>query len=226
MSSGQASSSASPAAATAGRLIALEGGEGTGKSTQIKLLQDFLQSQGKSVLVTREPGGTAGGEAIRALLVSGAVDRWDAVSELLLHYAARREHVIRLIKPALARGEWVISDRFADSSLVYQGMVQAVGIERVLDLHELVLGGFWPDLTLILDLPASDGLDRASARDQGQNGRYEEMGAAFHEAVGQGFRRLAARYPGRCVLVDAVGNPEAVAGRVAEAVRQRLMAPA
>ncbi len=221
----QADSAERPSAATAGRLIALEGGEGAGKSTQIKLLQEFLQAQGKAVLVTREPGGTAGGEAIRALLVSGAVDRWDAVSELLLHYAARREHVTRLIKPALGRGDWVISDRFADSSLVYQGMVQGVGIDRVLDLHQLVLGGFWPDLTLILDLPARDGLVRAHARDQGENSRYEDMGATFHEAVGQGFRKLAARYPRRCALIDAAGSPQTVAARIAAIVRQRLMAP-
>ncbi|RME64180.1 MAG: dTMP kinase, partial [Alphaproteobacteria bacterium] len=160
-----------------GRLITLEGGEGAGKSTQIRYLQDFLSTKyGLEIVVTREPGGTPGAEAIRELLVHGDARRWDGVAELLLHYAARRDHVERLIKPALARGAWVLSDRFADSSMAYQGIVQGVGLDRVFELHQLVLGNFWPDLTFVLDLPVSVGLQRASARDGGAAGRYERMG--------------------------------------------------
>jgi len=168
--------------ATRGRFITLEGGEGAGKSTQIKRLTARLAARGIEAVATREPGGTPGAEAIRSLLVTGDVARWDAVTETLLHYAARREHVEKTVRPALARGAWVISDRFADSTMAYQGHAGAVGAARVAALHKLVLGDFQPDLTLILDLPVQVGLARAKAR-AGIEDRYERMGLAFHEAL-------------------------------------------
>lgn len=198
----------------AGRFITLEGGEGAGKSTQIKRLVAKLQALGLEVVQTREPGGTPGAEAIRGLLVTGDTARWEADTEALLHYAARAEHVAKTVKPALARGAWVVSDRFADSTMAYQGYAGQVGRERVAALHKLVLGDFQPDLTLILDLPVAEGLRRAGARASatGSNeDRYERMGLQFHEALRTAFLDIAAREPGRCQVVDAAGDPDSVA---------------
>lgn len=212
-------------AGSPGRFITLEGGEGAGKSTQVKRLAAKLAERGVDVVQTREPGGTPGAEAIRNLLVTGDPDRWDAMTETLLHYAARRAHVEKTVKPALARGAWVISDRFADSTMAYQGYGGAVGRDTVAALHELVLGDFAPDLTLVLDLPVEIGLQRAKARMQGQataEDRYERMGTAFHEALRKAFHDIAAREPQRCHVIDASGDVDAVAAALWNAVAGRF----
>lgn len=212
--------------APGGRFITLEGGEGAGKSTQVKRLAVRLEACGLAVVQTREPGGTPGAEAIRQLLVTGATDRWDAMTETLLHYAARRAHVEKTVKPALARGAWVVSDRFADSTMAYQGYAGSVGRDAVADLHRLVLGDFAPDLTLILDLPVEQGLQRAQARHAGQAGgiedRYERMGTAFHETLRRAFHDIAAREPQRCLVIDAAGTPDMVADALWQAVTGRF----
>lgn len=210
---------------TSGRFITLEGGEGAGKSTQVKRLAARLVERGIDVVLTREPGGTPGAEAIRGLLVSGDTARWDPVTETLLHYAARREHVEKAVKPALQRGAWVISDRFADSTMAYQGYAGSVGAEKVTALHRLVLNGFQPDLTLVLDLPVETGLSRARNRMQGQavaEDRYERMGVAFHEALRKAFHDIAAREPERCRIIDANGDVDHVAAAIWSAVAGRF----
>ncbi|WP_430398419.1 dTMP kinase [Ferrovibrio sp.] len=208
-----------------GRFITLEGGEGAGKSTQIKRLVAKLQSLGFEVVQTREPGGTPGAEAIRGLLVTGDIARWEADTEALLHYAARTEHVAKTVKPALARGAWVISDRFADSTMAYQGYAGQVGRERIATLHKLVLGEFQPDLTLILDLPVQEGLRRAGARASATGSsedRYERMGLPFHEALRAAFLDIARREPARCRVVDAAGDPDSVAAALWAALAARF----
>ncbi|MDP2122942.1 MAG: dTMP kinase [Parvibaculum sp.] len=208
------------------RFITLEGGEGAGKSTQIQRLAEKLRERGETVCVTREPGGAAGAEAIRQLLVTGETTRWSAKTEALLHFAARADHLERTIRPALARGEWVISDRFVDSTLAYQG--QGVGLEFINELKEMVVGADMPALTLILDLPVEQGLARAKSR-QGQDNsaedRYERMGLAFHEGLRQAFLNIAKNEPERCVVIDASGAPAAVATAIWQAVEQRLTPP-
>ncbi len=199
-----------------GRFISFEGGEGTGKSTQIRLLAERLQAAGHEVVVTREPGGTEGAEAIRALLLNGDPGRWSPVTEALLMNASRADHVERLVCPALERGAWVLSDRYADSTFVYQGIAGHVGAEALRALHAHATQDLWPDLTIILDLPEGEGLERALAR--GGEGRFEAKGAAFHAAVRQGFRQRAADEPVRCRLIDASGTVEQVAARVSDAV--------
>lgn len=212
-----------------GRFITLEGGEGAGKSTQVKRLAAALSARGVDVVQTREPGGTPGAEDIRALLVTGDPSRWDAMTETLLHYAARRAHVEKAVKPALARGAWVISDRFADSTMAYQGYAGSVGREAVTALQELVLGEFAPDLTLVLDLPVETGLARAKARMTGASqaeDRYERMGLAFHESLRAAFHDIVRREPERCRLVDAGGTPDQVAAALWQAVALRFNLPA
>ena len=204
-----------------GKFITLEGGEGAGKSTQVALLAAVLREAGLEVVETREPGGAPGAEEIRALLVQGAPERWDPLTEALLHFAARREHLAKLIEPSLASGSWVISDRFADSTLAYQGIAQGLGQARFKALYELVVGDNGPDLTLILDLPVSDGLARAEARAGAEN-RYESMGQAFHERLRQGFLEIAAAEPARCIVIDATGSIEAVQAAIRGAVAERL----
>lgn len=208
-----------------GRFITLEGGEGAGKSTQVKRLAAALSARGIEVVQTREPGGTPAAEDIRALLVTGDPGRWDAMTETLLHYAARRTHVEKTVKPALARGAWVISDRFADSTMAYQGYAGSVGREAVAALHKLVLGVFVPDLTLVLDLPVETGLARAKARMTGAaqaEDRYERMDLAFHESLRAAFHDIAKREPGRCRLIDASGSPDQVAAALWQAVAERF----
>jgi dTMP kinase len=185
-----------------GLFITFEGGEGAGKSTQIRLLADVLKAAGSDVVATREPGGSPGAEAIRALLVQGDTTRWDGVTEALLHYAARRDHVEKTIWPALRAGKAVLCDRFADSTTAYQGYGH--GIDRaVLDrIRMAAIGDFAPDLTFVLDLPVEVGLRRAGARG-GLENRYELMGEAFHERLRRGFLEIAAAEPARCVVIDA-----------------------
>jgi dTMP kinase len=200
------------AAAGRGRFITFEGGEGTGKSTQCRRLADWLEGQGITVLATREPGGTPAAEAIRALLLDGDTDHLDAMSEALLHFAARREHVRTVIAPALAAGTWVLCDRFSDSTMAYQGLAMGLGRPVIESLHRLAIGALMPDLTLVLDLAVADSLPRA--RSQGGEDRYESRELAFHEALRQAFQDIAAREPGRCIVIDAGGDEETVAAAI------------
>ena len=203
-----------------GRFITLEGGEGSGKSTQVARLTTALRAEGIDALATREPGGTEGAEFIRKLLVEGPTDRWQPLTEVLLHYAARREHVDKVIEPALSAGRWVISDRFADSTMAYQGYAQGVGRTAVERIDRAVLGGFAPNLTILLDMPIARGLARA--RERGGADRYERMGEAFHAHLRDAFMDIARREPARCVVIDADADLETVAKRVRGAVRARL----
>ncbi|MEQ8357234.1 MAG: dTMP kinase [Kiloniellaceae bacterium] len=210
-----------------GRFITLEGGEGAGKSTQQRRLAAWLRDGGRDVVETREPGGSPGAEEIRALLVTGAAGRWDAVTEALLHFAARRDHLVQTVEPALDRGAWVVCDRFADSTMAYQGYGYELGREKVAALYDLVVGDTHPDLTLVLDLPVAEGLARARSR-KGAPGedRYERMDIAFHERLRVGFHDIVVREPGRCVLIDASGDEAAVAAGIRAAVTERLGAAA
>lgn len=210
---------------TRGRFITLEGGEGAGKSTQQRRLAAWLRESGLEVTETREPGGSPGAEEIRALLVTGGTGRWDALTEALLHFAARRDHLLKTVEPALQSGAWVVCDRFADSTMAYQGYGHGLGRQPVAALYELVVGSFRPDLTLVLDLPVAEGLARAKVRNgagaQGED-RYEQMDIAFHERLREGFHDIVASEPDRCVLIDAAGEAADVAARIQAVVRERL----
>lgn len=206
-----------------GCFITLEGGEGAGKSTHIRHLAERLKERRLDVLITREPGGTPGGEAIRHLLVNGDTGRWQPMTEALLHTAARVEHVQKVIEPALSRGVWVISDRFADSTRAYQGAAQGLSVETVDDLQRLALGTFAPDLTLILDLPVTVALERTRERGAGAEDRYERMGNSFHERLRAAFLGIARNEPARCRVIDASGSVEEVASRVWATVRDALI---
>jgi len=179
-----------------------------------------LDRAGIPARATREPGGSPGAEAIRRLLLEGEGERWDAVSEALLLVAARRDHVARVIAPALAQGVWVVSDRFADSTMAYQGYGRGVALEELATLHHVALGDFAPDLTVILDLPVEIGLARAAARSPAD--RFERLDRDFHEKLRRGYRQIATDNPTRCVLVDASGDTHSVHRAVAAAVEQRL----
>jgi dTMP kinase len=170
---------------------------------------------------TREPGGSEGAEAIRRLLLEGASERWDAIGEALLFYAARRDHVARLIEPALDQGSWVVCDRFADSTLAYQGYGRGLPFADLQALHRFALGDFAPDLTLILDLPVEEGLARA-ARRSGTTDRFERLDHAFHQRLREGFHQIAAADPQRCVLIDASRGCDQVHRAVLATVAARL----
>ncbi len=204
-----------------GKFITLEGGEGAGKSTQVGLLGEALRTSGLDVVVTREPGGAPGAEEIRKLLVDGGTDRWTPMGEALLHSAARIDHLEHTVRPALDAGSWVVSDRFADSTVAYQGYGHRLGSETIIDLNRLVIGDFEPDLTVVLDLPVDEGLARASARGTAED-RYERMGADFHQRLRDGFLEIAEREPGRCAVVDGVGEVEDVQARIRAVVGARL----
>lgn len=196
-----------------GRFITFEGIDGSGKTTQIVRLAERLRAAGRSVTVTREPGGSAGAEAIRALLVEGEPGRWSAESEILLFAAARRDHVERVVRPALDRGDIVLSDRFADSTRVYQGSVRGELRPLVDAIHRLVIG-IEPDLTIILDLDPDEARRRFAARG-GSETRFERFGPDFQARLRDGFLALAAEYPGRCRVIPAGAAPDAVAERIA-----------
>ena len=208
---------------TRGRFITIEGGEGAGKSTQLRRLAADLRARGIDCLVTREPGGTEGAEAIRELIVHGPPERWRPLAELYLFLAAREDHLHRAILPALERGQWVLCDRFADSTRVYQGWAGGLGLDLVDRLQAPLLGGHRPDLTLVLDLPVELGLARCAAR--GAMARFEAKGAEFHERVRAGFHRVAELEPERFVMIDASGDEAQVAAAVARAVARRLGPP-
>ena len=207
-----------------GRFISFEGGEGAGKSTQARLLRDALQSRGHATFLTREPGGSRGAEEIRKLLVEGEPERWDPLAETLLFIAARADHVARTIEPALARGDWVISDRFADSTYVYQGIARGLGIDVVRGLQHAALGDFAPDLTLVLDLDPAQGLARAAGRNvhHAEENRFERFDGDFHARLRKGFLALAQNEPRRCTVVDTAQAPEKVAADIWSIVSERL----
>jgi dTMP kinase len=204
-----------------GRFITLEGGEGAGKSTQIAHLKAWLEGRGKTVVATREPGGSPGAEMIRKLLVEGPAERWDGTTEALLHFAARRDHLRTTVWPALKRGAWVVSDRFADSTRAYQGYGHGLDLAMLERLYEVAVGDFRPDLTLILDLPIEVGLARAAAR-RGAETRYESLPIDFHRRVKAGFLEISGREPKRCVVIDAAQDIDTLAAKIACTVGERL----
>jgi dTMP kinase len=204
-----------------GRFITLEGGEGAGKSTQAALLAEWLEGQGTSVVVTREPGGSPGAEALRALLLGGRVAPFGAEAEALVFAVARADHVATTIRPALEAGSWVISDRFFDSTWAYQGAA-GVSPERMAELDRIAVGDDRPDLTLILDLPTDAGLRRIGGRDAAPD-RFEQDAHALHEARRQAFLDIARREPKRCLVIDGAGSEAEVAAAIRTAVAARLI---
>ena len=204
-----------------GRFITLEGGDGAGKSTQAKRLAAALRAARIDVVETREPGGSPGAEEIRRLLTTGEPNRWSPMAEALLHFSARADHVRRTIRPALKDGRWVCCDRFADSTMAYQGYGHGVDRGFIGMLTGAVLGELRPDLTLIFDIQVEQGLARAAKR-PGQEDRYEKMDRKFHEALRRGFLEIAANDPARCVVVDASGDEDETWQRVRTAVSGRL----
>jgi len=203
-----------------GRFISLEGGEGAGKSTQLRALAGLLKDRGIDVLVTREPGGSEGAERIRELLLTGSDDRWNAQAEALLFAAARADHVAKTIRPALDKGQWVVSDRFVDSSLAYQGGAGGLGIEAVRSINAFGIGDTFPDRTLILTL--NEGTERARARDGQDSDRIGGRPDEYHHKVETAFHIIAAEEPERVKLVDASGTPEEVTQRLVAALTDLL----
>jgi dTMP kinase len=203
-----------------GKFISLEGGEGSGKSTQCKALAAALRARGLEVVETREPGGSDGAERIRGLLLEGADERWGAKAEALLFAAARADHVEKTIEPALAAGRWVVTDRFVDSSLAYQGGAGGLGIETVRAINSFAVGDCFPDRTLVLT--SDEGAERARARDGGSSDRIGGRGADYHQKVDLAFRLTAAEEPDRVRLVDASGSPDEVTQRLLGAIADLL----
>jgi len=211
----------------AGLFITLEGGDGAGKSTQARLIAESLESRGLRVLLTREVGGAVGAEAVRDLWLSKPQGYWDPMTEVLLIMAARREHLVKTVWPALDRGVCVVSDRFVDSTRAYQGVGLGLGVEKIDALYRSVVadrGDFWPDLTLVLDLQIEEGLRRMNAR-TGPLDRYEERDVAFHQTLRFAFLDLAAREPKRMAVVNAMEPPDAVAQRIGEHIDALLQKP-
>lgn len=216
---------------TPGRFITFEGGEGTGKSTQARLLSERLRAQGIDVLLTREPGGSAFAEQIRELLLGGALAEHPPLAEALLFSAARADHLAAAIRPALASGTWVICDRFADSTRVYQGAAGGVAPEALDALEQLVVGGTRPALTAVLDLAPAAGLARAKARRLagetegagGEDDPFERRTLAFHERLRAGFLAIAAAEPERCVVIDADLPVHAISEAIWNEVERRLL---
>jgi dTMP kinase len=196
-----------------GRFITLEGGEGVGKSTQAAILTERLQGLGIEVLRTREPGGSENAEAVRDLVVKGEPGRWSPLAETLLMYAARADHLERVIRPALESGAWVVCDRFSDSTRAYQGAGGGVAATIIEGIDAAVVGRDQPDLTLVFDLPVEVGLERALGRDSFA-ARFESKGQAFHQRLREHFLAIARAEPDRCVVIDAAARPEAVAEAV------------
>lgn len=206
-----------------GRFITLEGGEGAGKTTLQAGLASALESQGLGIVKTREPGGTPGAEAIRDLLLTGDGDRWSPLTEALLFYAARVDHIERVIEPALARGDWVICDRFADSTRAYQGAAGGVDAGRLESLHRAALGDLKPDLTLVVDLDPRDGLARTVSRGEDPT-RFETFDEGFHDRLRAAFLQIAETEPERCVVIDGNLSPDALKAAALSAIGTRLLA--
>ena len=205
-----------------GRFISLEGGEGAGKSTQLAALAEALAGRGLNVVVTREPGGSPGAEAIRRLLLEGEDTRWNPRAEALLFAAARSDHIEKTIRPAVERGQWVVSDRFLDSSLAYQGEAGGLGIDAVRDLHRFGSDDFLPDRTLVLTLGEAEGAARARPRDGSSSDRIGSRPPSYHAAVEAGFRTMAQREPDRVKLIDASGPAATVTARLLYALGDLL----
>lgn len=203
------------------QFITLEGGEGTGKSTQAKRLAMELEKREIKTVVTREPGGSPGAEQIRKLFVEGEPGRWDPLTETLLLFAARADHISRTIKPALSSGSWVVSDRFTDSTYAYQGVGRGMDRETIRRIETISVADFRPNLTLVLDLPVSVGLERANARQSSEN-RFEGFDTAFHEKLRQAFIDIARRNGDRCFLLDAGGSEDQVAELIWQTVAKRF----
>ena len=203
-----------------GRFISLEGGEGVGKSTQLAALAEALRAKGIDLLVTREPGGSEGAERIRELLLTGADERWSAPAEALLFAAARADHVDKVIRPAILAGKWVLSDRFVDSSLAYQGGAGGLGIEAVRAINAFGIEDWFPDRTLVLAL--AEGGARARARDNEQSDRIGGRAEGYHQKVDLAFRQIANEEPGRVRIIDASGSPEEVTQRLLDALADLL----
>ncbi|SCA55185.1 thymidylate kinase [Candidatus Terasakiella magnetica] len=204
-----------------GRFITLEGGEGAGKSTQVRLLKAALEDHGIEVVMTREPGGSKGAEEIRELLVTGEPGRWDGMTEALLNFAARRDHLVKTIWPALERGAWVISDRYADSTIAYQGYGHGLDLPALYKLWDIGVDGFRPDLTFVLDLPVETGIARALGRGDGED-RYEKMATEFHHKLRAGFLEIASNEPDRCCVIDASGSIEEIQRDMRAGVSKRF----
>jgi dTMP kinase len=207
---------------TRGRFITFEGGEGTGKSTQAAVLADHLKSFGLGVVLTREPGGSPGAEAIRHVLLSGAAKPLGAHAEAILFAAARDDHVRQVIRPALESGHWVICDRFADSTRIYQGSLGNVDARLISGLERISVGATKPDLTLVLDLPAEVGLERAARRSVKAADRFESETLDFHKKLRDAYRELTEREPERCVMVDAARDTKAVGEIIWAIVNERF----
>ncbi len=200
-----------------GRFITFEGGEGSGKTTQIQKLCQWLKEKHIEVVLTREPGGSEGGEEIRNLFVQGQSNRWQPMSEVLLLYAARYDHVERLIKPALKRGAWVLCDRFFDSTFAYQGYGHKLSLEVLKNIHHIVLGEFKPDATFLLDIDVKQGLKRAMQREEGKNikeDRFENLDISFHEKLRQGYLEIANENQERIKIVEAQNTMETIFERI------------
>ncbi|MEH3121737.1 MAG: dTMP kinase [Sphingomonas phyllosphaerae] len=207
---------------TRGRFLSLEGGEGAGKSTQVRALAAALGDRGIDTLVTREPGGSEGAEAIRALLMQGDATRWSASAEALLFAAARADHVEKVIRPALDAGRWVICDRYIDSTRAYQGLAGGIDDAAILALHDFGAQGLLPDRTFLLALPADVGAARAAARDGAAADRFARRDRDFHAAVAAAFEGFAAREPARFTRIDATQPPEAVTAAMLDALADLL----
>lgn len=208
-----------------GRFLSIEGGEGVGKSTQINALADAIRNLGFDVILTREPGGTQGAEAIRQMLLGGSDERWLPRAEALLFAAARSDHVDRLIRPAISQGKWVISDRFLDSSRAYQGGGSGLSDVDILTLHQIGSGGLMPDRTLVLRLDPAEATRRANARDASLPDRIQARDASFHSDVDTAFFSYAEDEPERVRLVDAAGDPADVTKRMIAEIADLLVAP-
>jgi dTMP kinase len=204
-----------------GKFISFEGGEGCGKTTQLKLLAETLTESGIAVVQTREPGGTEEAEAIRALLLSGHTDKWDATEELMLFSAARHNHLRRLIVPAISQGSWVLSDRFLDSTTAYQGYARGYDMQKIALFRQMATNGTEPDMTLVFDIDPQLGLARAMAR-RGTEVRFEGLQLDFHNRVRQGLLDIAGKEPERCWVIDATGSIDDVRARVWQVVRERF----
>lgn len=211
-----------------GKFITLEGGEGCGKSTQLKLLVPALQKLGIEAIATKEPGGTPDGAVLRNLLVTGDKDRFDAITECMLYFADRRIHLNQVIWPALAKNQWVVSDRYADSTEAYQyyGYNKRISREMLQDLYQMAVGSFKPDLTIILDMDPERGMARSFAKAESvvvKELRFENKALEFHNNLREGFRQIAAREPERCVLINADKSIEEVHEEIMNIVKKRFL---
>jgi dTMP kinase len=204
-----------------GKFISFEGGEGAGKTTQAERIVDALKDAGIQSVLTREPGGTFGAEAIRDLVLSGSHDRWSGMTELLLMYAARIDHVEKLIKPALERGDWVLCDRFSDSSMAYQGVARGLGVDRVAAVHNAVMNGFEPDMTILFDIDPILAQKRVQTRGEDLS-RFDTEQLEFHKKLRTAFLDLAEKSPKRFSTIDAASSRDAITTQIKHALMKKF----